>query len=358
MRGKRILDRGGGGLPLFLSYSREDRQMAADVVSDLEQFGHQVWIDEKLSGGQEWWRQILGQIRSSEAFILILSRASIASQACELETTYARELRKKIILARLDGVEVTEAPASLAAIIATIHWIEYRSNDKGSAIRLLKAVSDLPPSELPDPLPAEPPVPGSYLTDLLDKIDSPRELTKGDQLELVFELRKRVAGKRDRKDIERLLVRFAERDDLLARIAAQIDELLGEVRGRPAESQKAVEDSPAVRGPAAAAKQVRTPGLRNNWRAEKVARTQTALVLRVRLANGEYLLEWNANSLLPGGFVKVDGEVVSKSSALTAETHRFEITDGAQTHKAELSVLGMMSCKFTLKVGGRVLFSD
>ena len=46
----------------FLSYSRSDAAVANSVAEDIQQFGHTVWYDQEISGGQSWWNTILNNI--------------------------------------------------------------------------------------------------------------------------------------------------------------------------------------------------------------------------------------------------------------------------------------------------------
>jgi serine/threonine kinase PknH len=54
-----------------------------------------VWLDVDLAGGQVWWDNILHQIRQS-AFIAVVSRSSVRSQACLVERQYATSLGKPV----------------------------------------------------------------------------------------------------------------------------------------------------------------------------------------------------------------------------------------------------------------------
>ena len=72
-------------MKVFLSYNRADAAAAASIASDLEGLGHDVWYDTEISGGQSWWDAILGQIRASDLFILLMTTKSLNSEACRAE---------------------------------------------------------------------------------------------------------------------------------------------------------------------------------------------------------------------------------------------------------------------------------
>lgn len=73
---------------VFLSYSRENQEVASSLARDLEYLDFKVWYDKELSGGQAWWLQVLANIRSSDTILILLSAASLQSIPCRSEWTY------------------------------------------------------------------------------------------------------------------------------------------------------------------------------------------------------------------------------------------------------------------------------
>jgi hypothetical protein len=84
-------------MQLFVSYARPDRLRAESLAVQLRQAGIEVWLDSDLVGGQRWWDRILGQLRSCDAVVAALSKASIRSQACRSEREYAIQLGKPVL---------------------------------------------------------------------------------------------------------------------------------------------------------------------------------------------------------------------------------------------------------------------
>ena len=76
-------------MTVFVSYSRNDKPGLDSILHDLKEFGSQVWVDEQLTGGQEWWEHILETIRGADAFVLVVSHGSLQSEACGSEALYA-----------------------------------------------------------------------------------------------------------------------------------------------------------------------------------------------------------------------------------------------------------------------------
>ncbi len=70
---------------IFLSYSRDDQELASHLAKDLKDLGHVVWLDQELTGGQAWWDQILAMIRACDLFVFVLSSAALYSTAFQRE---------------------------------------------------------------------------------------------------------------------------------------------------------------------------------------------------------------------------------------------------------------------------------
>lgn len=210
-------------MKVFLSYSRADAAVAAAAGEDVRQMGHAVWYDREVAGGQSWWNAILRQIRECDLFIFILTPRSLDSQACRNEYTYASALRKRVLpVLCQDGVKVNLLPPELSGI----QFVDYRGQDKQAAFALVKALQDVPQATpLPDPLPAEPPVPVSYLGDLRAQIEVAQNLTLSEQRDILFRIKPRLKDPESSEDARELLRLLRGREDLLATVAEEIDTL-------------------------------------------------------------------------------------------------------------------------------------
>lgn len=213
---------------IFVSYSRESETAVRALAQDVEALEHTVWFDHDLSGGKVWWEQILTEIRNCQVFMMALSPDSLRSVACSSEYNYASELGKPILpILIADGV----SPNLLPPKLSQIQFVDYRKQDKTGAINLARALKTLPQAKpLPDPLPTPPAVPLSYLGRITEQIDSAASLDHKEQSALVSELRRGARDPETAADARKLLERMRKRDDLLARIGDEIDELLEEAR--------------------------------------------------------------------------------------------------------------------------------
>ncbi|HEY9377179.1 MAG TPA: toll/interleukin-1 receptor domain-containing protein [Jiangellaceae bacterium] len=211
-------------LSVFESYSRTDEVLAAQIAADLSEIGLDVWRDQRLSGGQEWWDTILRSIRSADVVVFVVSDNSLESVPCIRELGYAEALGKRVLPVRIDR---TTSPKVAPRVLASKEWVDYDSADRSSMLRLMRAVNDLSPAgPLPDPLPEEPDVPLSYTTNLAALVHQVEDLTPADQHSLLFQLRDGLRSKADGEECATLLNRMRGRRELLASVAVEIDRAL------------------------------------------------------------------------------------------------------------------------------------
>ena len=211
-------------MQLFFSYARPDRLRVDSLVTRLRQAGIEVWLDSDLVGGWPWWDKILGQLRSCDAVLAAVSRASLNSQACRSEREYAANLGKPIL-----PIAVEHMPAGLFPTdIARLQIIDYTQPDEGSAFRLSAAIFALPkPRALPSPLPPPPALPQTRFANLNDRIAAP-SLSLAEQLGILVLLEGALGPTSDQEDQEtaaEMLSEMAKRPDLYETAARKIQAL-------------------------------------------------------------------------------------------------------------------------------------
>lgn len=210
---------------LFLSYSRDDQSAVRMLSTDLVQFGHEVWLDERTEGGAEWWEEVLEQIRSCDAFVFIASETSTRSRACRDELAYALALNRPVlpVAIRSDLDEV------LPAELADVQAVTYTDGSKGEVANLVRAISDLREDRpLPDPLPTPPRLPVSSYTRLRDEVSADR-LDADQQRAVIGRIRDLWEDEGDALRSRALLAELRQREDLLASLLQSVDALDGEL---------------------------------------------------------------------------------------------------------------------------------
>lgn len=212
-------------MAVFISYSSRDREAVESIVRALQKARESVWLDREIGPGEQWWREILGQIRECEVFITALSENWEHSRACRAELEYAQALGVPII-----PVQIGPLKSMVLNRVGHLQIVDYRVPTADTGITLttevrLKRDRQRP---LPLPLPPEPPVPFEYLMRFNSQLD--QSLGPREQEAILNELRTDlyVDGRDDvaRKGITLLLGRLREHNDVTALIQQQVDALL------------------------------------------------------------------------------------------------------------------------------------
>ncbi|OBA71508.1 hypothetical protein A5641_02090 [Mycobacterium sp. 1554424.7] len=219
-------------MPLFISYSSQDRSTVDALTSALRRAQQQVWFDQELGGGDSWWNTILEQIRSCDVFVVALSNNWLQSKPSQSELRYAQALNRPILPVRIGDIDSMRVNP-----LAALQIIDYRNPTVDAGIQLVTAVHSLQakPQPLPDPLPDEPPVPFGYITRLGNTL-AEKELSPQQQLQLLVELRQGFDEDGDdpsaRGDIAQLLRMLRLRHDVTYRTRTEIDNVLAEIEAK------------------------------------------------------------------------------------------------------------------------------
>jgi len=75
---------------IFISYKREDRELAERVVHLLRAEGRSVWWDDGITPHQAWDDMIEQEINAAHAVIVLWSPRSVASEWVRSEAHYAQ----------------------------------------------------------------------------------------------------------------------------------------------------------------------------------------------------------------------------------------------------------------------------
>jgi serine/threonine kinase PknH len=216
------------GLGIFVSYARDDKRSATALVAHLADSGHRVWWDQSLVGRQDWWATILERIRSCHVFIIVVSPASLASAACEVEIRYAAELGRPLLPVMVEAV----SPQLLPPVVAAHQLVDYRraGTDARRALRLaLEALPQSPPA--PVRFPPAPPAPGADLNEVASVVGRPQHLSVEAQHDVLLRLRFAL-GRPDYRDTARkLLIAIRTRPELTQQIAGEIASTLAWLDG-------------------------------------------------------------------------------------------------------------------------------
>ena len=221
-------------MAFFISYSRHDDQAVGVLIEDLGRTHHDAWVDQELGGGEKWWQEILHRIRSSDVFVLALSRHALSSRPCMAELAYANDLGIPILpvlIGDVDSLRMTPiAERQIIDYRERVQAYTGRSTVIEASVALVVAALDLAArrGDLPDPLPAAPPIPFEYLMQLRIAVDAP-EISSHTQLQVLTQLKQALRDEQDAvaaRDLVDLLRRLRCHPDVTLRNAQEIDEFL------------------------------------------------------------------------------------------------------------------------------------
>jgi len=103
-------------MPVFISYSHADKTFVDRLAANLVKHSAHVWLDRwELNVGDSILNHVQKAIQDSDALLIVLSKASVASEWCkkELSAGLMRELDEKRVLVLPVLVEDCEIPIFL-----------------------------------------------------------------------------------------------------------------------------------------------------------------------------------------------------------------------------------------------------
>jgi TIR domain len=124
---------GGGAPAVFISYASQDAPVAAALVEALERHGIACWIAPRnVQAGALYADAIVRAISGAKAFVLVLSKNSIASSHVSKEIERASSKKRPIIALRIDAAPLTPA---LEYFLSESQWVEAQAGKYGPRIR-------------------------------------------------------------------------------------------------------------------------------------------------------------------------------------------------------------------------------
>ena len=120
---------------VFTSYSRRDKEIVDRLVGELERAGLEVWIDRTdIHSGNSWRVQIVEAIDTCDAFVLMLSSNSAASDNVRKEIDLAQDSARKTFVVLLEPVKL---PAEIRYQLAGLQFIDVQTLGFDESLRRL-----------------------------------------------------------------------------------------------------------------------------------------------------------------------------------------------------------------------------
>lgn len=127
-------------MAIFISYSHENKKFVDKIAAHLIKHKARVWIDRwELNVGDSIIDKIQEAIQDSDALIIVVSKASMASQWCkkELSSGFLRELEEKRIIVLPVLIEDSDMPVFLRGK----KYADFRKDFDGGISQTLEAVA-------------------------------------------------------------------------------------------------------------------------------------------------------------------------------------------------------------------------
>jgi hypothetical protein len=225
-------------MSVFVSHASRDTTIALyDVLlADLRKRSRQeVWVDSELSGGQLWWDEICKQIRECSLFLVVVTPRLKKSDACRLELGYAVALGKPVLPVKITAVSDWQLPELVAPMQVLDFTARQHAGEAGldCALNLIDAITQMAKDggPLPDPLPEQPRIPDSYLSDLQRFLQAP-ELSLKDQEQFLINVRVHLDDDdNDPGELAGVIGAFLARSDVTYRIHTELDRCLAQLGG-------------------------------------------------------------------------------------------------------------------------------
>ncbi|MBQ4556158.1 MAG: toll/interleukin-1 receptor domain-containing protein [Clostridia bacterium] len=83
---------------VFISYAHKDSADVFPVIKSLQERGYRVWFDIGIEAGTEWANNIAAHLKDCAAFIVFISKSSMASENCLDEIAYAKSHQKPSLM--------------------------------------------------------------------------------------------------------------------------------------------------------------------------------------------------------------------------------------------------------------------
>lgn len=120
---------------VFISYSREDKEVVLALADELRSSGVSLWIDQgSIDGATMWGEEIVTALENAKVLLLMVSERSVNSHNVVKEVVLASERKGHILPVHL---EPTNIPVGLKYPLAGIQHIEYFQGNKTDNLKTI-----------------------------------------------------------------------------------------------------------------------------------------------------------------------------------------------------------------------------
>ena len=124
---------------IFISYAHKDSEAVLPIIRRLQDENHRVWYDAGIEAGTEWPEYIAEHIKDCACFVCFITQSALDSHNCRREINYAIKLKKNMLTAYLEDVELSDGMEMQLDILQAIFRSRHDS-DSSFLDELLRSV--------------------------------------------------------------------------------------------------------------------------------------------------------------------------------------------------------------------------
>lgn len=117
---------------IYISYAHEDRDFSFSLANELRKNGFDVWTDDKLKPGEEWFTALQKAISDSDLFIPIISPEYLVSKTSHFEISAFLEQMRLNELKMITPINLKPTVGILPFNLQSFHSIAIDTNKKNS----------------------------------------------------------------------------------------------------------------------------------------------------------------------------------------------------------------------------------
>src|SRR5947209_2412282 len=122
---------------VFISHSRKDAALAAEVHGWLVADGQEVYLDQDLSdgtlAGEAWEKRLRERLRWADAVVCVLTSAYLASVWCTAELTIAQSRGSRLL-------PVHAEPGVRHPLLNSVQYVDMTTNTAAARARVAEAL--------------------------------------------------------------------------------------------------------------------------------------------------------------------------------------------------------------------------
>ena len=125
---------------VFISYSRQDREFAERLSTELQAAGIRTWTDtQNIQPGANWQQEIENGLLQADALLYVASGQASSSNWIEYEVEEFLRRKGRVIPIVIDNAGAESMPLSLQRI----QWVDFRGDFQNAFVVLLRGLQEL-----------------------------------------------------------------------------------------------------------------------------------------------------------------------------------------------------------------------